>query len=259
MKTSKFSSRTTYATLLMFILYVVSYYSINNVIPVHFIPNANYSIESALEQIPTCNTDDRLRHRALLAALHAWTQFAYQYNIQYWIAYGTLVGYVQRHGLLPHDTDIDVLMLAQDTKYLLPFADTNFSSAYELKVHPQWYVVGYANRSYFPLEGFNFIAPNGRFIDRELRYYVEIWPINDIHPDQSRNTTNFNKTLTEYDTLFNWTSSPIEWTFPLKPCMFSGIEVWCPAMPERLVTMLYGIESLNQSDKRCVNDTWIRI
>ena len=259
MKTSRLSSRSSFAALLVFILYMVVYYFKNNIISIDFIPNTNYSIEHALEQILSCNIDDRPRQRALLRALHAWTQFAHQHKIQYWIAYGTLVGYVQRHGLLPHDSDIDILILAQDTQHLLPFSDTNFSSIYELKVHSQWYIVGYANRSYFPLQGFNFIAPNARFIDRELRCYVEIWSIHDIHPDQPRNIKQGNKTLTEYDTSYNWISSPIEWTFPLKPCIFSELKVWCPAMPERLVTLLYGIEALNKSDKTCVNDTWIRI
>ncbi|CAF1312096.1 unnamed protein product [Adineta steineri] len=238
---------------------MVVYYPKNNTIYIDLTQTTNYSIENALEHIPICNSDDRFRQRCLLTALHAWTDFAHEHKIQYWIAYGTLIGYVQRDGLLPHDYDIDILMLAQDTQYLVPFADINFSSAYELKVHPQWSTVGYANRSYFPLEGFTFVAPNARFIDRKFRCYVEIWPTYDFHPDQPTNITYLKKTLTDYDRTFNWTSSPIQWTFPLQSCIFSGVKVWCPAMPERLVTMVYGIEAINKTDKKCVNETWISV
>ncbi|CAF1151522.1 unnamed protein product [Rotaria sordida] len=236
---------------------MIAYYSDNNIISINLISNTNNSIEKALEQMPICNSQDRSRQRILLSIFHAWTHFAYIHNIEYWIAYGTLVGYVQRRGLLPHDSDTDILMLAQDTQQLVPFSDVNFSSIYEIKVHPQWSFVGYANRSYFPLQGIHFIAPNARFIHRKLRYHVDIWPIYDYHPDQLKNTTNPMKTLTEYSRYYTWISSPIEWTFPLKPCTFSGIKVWCPAMPEKLVTMLYGIEAVNKTDTTCVNGTWV--
>ncbi|CAF2590205.1 unnamed protein product [Rotaria sp. Silwood2] len=236
---------------------MIAYYSENNNISINLIPNTNYSIEQALKQMPICNSKDRPRQRNLLTILHAWTHFANTHNIQYWIAYGTLVGYVQGQGLLPHDSDTDVLILAQDTQQLIPFSNVNFSSIYEIKVHPQWSSAGFANRSYFPLQRINFIAPNARFIHRTLRYHVDIWPIYDYHPAQSRNRTKTIKTLTEYSTSYTWISSPIEWTFPLKPCIFSSIKVWCPAMPEKLVTMLYGIKALNETDKICVNGTWI--
>ncbi|CAF1223510.1 unnamed protein product [Adineta ricciae] len=219
--------------------------------------NFSSSIRSTLEQIPTCNLKDRPRQEVLLTTLYAWTQLAREHNIQYWIAYGSLVGYVQRRGLLPHDQDTDILMLSQDTRHLVPFADTNFSSIYELKVHPQWHYIGYAGRSYYPEKGFNFIAPNARFIHRKLRYHVDIWPIYDFHPDRPKNRTNVTTALTEYDVSYRWISSPIEWTFPLTPCNFSSILVWCPAKPESIVANLYGQSAVTKTNKKCVNQTWV--
>ncbi|CAF1353955.1 unnamed protein product [Rotaria sp. Silwood1] len=236
---------------------MIVYYAENNHISINLISNINNTIEQALREMPICSSRDRRRQRILLSMLHAWTQFANTHNIQYWIAYGTLVGYVQRRGLLPHDSDTDVLILAQDTQYLVPFTNVNFSSIYEIKVHPQWSFAGYKNRSYFRAQGINFVAPNARFKHRTLHYHVDIWPIYDYHPDQSRNTTKTIKTLTEYSKYYTWISSPIEWTFPLKPCIFSGIKVWCPAMPEKLVTIQYGATAVNKTDTKCVNGTWI--
>ena len=47
-------------------------------------------------------------------------------------------------------------------------------------VHPQWHIVGYANRSYFPEKGINFVAPNARFIYRETGHYADIFPAYDF-------------------------------------------------------------------------------
>ncbi|CAF4740603.1 unnamed protein product, partial [Rotaria sp. Silwood2] len=47
-----------------------------------------------------------------------------QYNPQYWITFGTLVGYVQRRGLLPHDLDVDVIMMSDDTPQLIKLSQS---------------------------------------------------------------------------------------------------------------------------------------
>ncbi|CAF5146470.1 unnamed protein product, partial [Rotaria magnacalcarata] len=76
------------------------------------------SIEKVLVQIPTCTPDDGARQSALLHTLLQWSQFAQEHNIRYWIAYKTLLGYVQRDGLLPNALDFDILAMAQDTSRL---------------------------------------------------------------------------------------------------------------------------------------------
>ena len=206
--------------------------------------NESELIENALLNIPVCTSEDRDRQRALLITLQIWSRLARKFNIQYWIAYGSLVGYVQRRGLLPHDPDVDLLIMAQDTAQLvalnvrlvnenLTWLDSNL---YKLVVHPQWFIVGWENRSYNRSEGFNFIAPNARFINQQRHIFLDIWPINDYHPGRSENLTNKIPMLTEYDIYYNWKSSPRNWTFPLHPCDFSGVKVWCPAAPEEIVS-----------------------
>ncbi|CAF4066252.1 unnamed protein product [Rotaria sp. Silwood2] len=219
--------------------------------------NENISIEKALKQMPICVPDDRPRQRTILYTLLEWTHFAQKYNIRYWIAYGSLVGYVQRHGLLPHDLDVDLLIMAQDTSQLFQLSQLNFSSIYELKVQPQWYIVGETKRSYFYSEGINFVAPNARFINRKDHIHVDIWPMYDYDPSETRMKKNRKPMLTEYDEYYNWKSSPQEWTFPLQECLFSGIKVWCPAEPEKLVANIYGPISVKISSTKCVNGSWI--
>jgi hypothetical protein len=57
--------------------------------------NESDLIEAALLNIPICTPNDRVRQRALLITLQTWNHLALKFHIQYWIAYGTLVGYVQ--------------------------------------------------------------------------------------------------------------------------------------------------------------------
>ena len=219
--------------------------------------NEDVTIEVALAQMSTCDPEDAFRQRALLLTLQAWTSLARTFHLQYWIAYGTLVGYVQRRGLLPHDSDVDILIMARDTAQLVPIATAlyhgNFTSVdstlYALIVHPQWSIVGWENRSYYPSRGIHFVAPNARFIQRKLGLHVDIWPIYDAHSDRSM--------LFDYDVHYRWVSNPRSWTFPLRVCKFSGITVWCPAQPEQLIRATYGDSALHRSDKSCINGSWI--
>ncbi|CAF1188189.1 unnamed protein product, partial [Didymodactylos carnosus] len=235
----------------------------------HFSPstvqifNENFSVEQALRNIPTCAAHDRAAQRALLTALKTWALLARKHNLQYWISYGTLIGYVQRGGLLPHDHDVDVSMMEQDTSQLVALAsliNSNLTSLdsniYKLIVHPQWHIVGWFTRSYFRSQGVNFISPNARFIHQKTAVYVDIWPVYNYHPGQSENSTNTSSILSEYDGNYDWKVYARNWTFPLNPCKYSGIHVWCPAQPKELVAAFYGRSAVYKSDTSCVNGTW---
>ncbi|CAF4528017.1 unnamed protein product [Rotaria socialis] len=217
-------------------------------------------IEKILKSVPICESDDRDRQRYLLSMVQAWSHLAEKYNIQYWLSFGTLVGYVQRRGLLPHDLDIDVTMLSSDTPKLIEISKLNFSSTYEIKVQPQWKIVDELKRSYFRKDGINFIAPNARFIHQKTRYHVDIFPAYDFNPTYANESTEMQQSenLTVHDNNYQWLSYPRNWTYPLVTCYFSEIQALCPAEPKKLVETIYGASSLTKSDKKCVNGSWVR-
>ncbi|CAF2061075.1 unnamed protein product [Rotaria magnacalcarata] len=219
--------------------------------------NSSILIEKALQRIPTCTPDDGARQSALLHTLLQWSQFAQEHNIRYWIAYKTLLGYAQRDGLLPNALDVDILAMAQDTSRLAELRTLNFSSDYELKVHPQWFIVEKTRRSYFDEEGIDFVGPNARFVNRKDHVHINIWPMYDYHPNQTRIEKNSKPMLTECDRNYKWKSSPKEWTFPLQKYLLSGIKVWCPTDSKNLVAHIYGKVSGNLSSIACVNGVWI--
>ena len=216
-------------------------------------------IERALDGIPKCIPYDRTRQKILLSALQAWSHLAEKHSIPYWIAYGSLIGYVQRRGLLPHDPDVDVVVMHEDTPKIVNISKTNFSADYEIKVQPQWEIIGETKRSYFRDQGIHFIAPNARFIDKKTRDHVDIFPGYNFNPLYANYTPGMKPTenVTEYDVHYNWLSYPKNWTYPLKTCYFSEIKVLCPAQPEKLVATMYGESALTKSNKKCVNGSWV--
>lgn len=237
----------------------------NHFLKIESINQSRRLIETALLDIPVCTSADRVRQRALLATLQTWVRLVHDFHVRYWITFGTLVGYVQRRTLLPHDQDIDILIMGQDTSQLVRMAlnlslqnlswfDSNM---YKLIIHPQWYIVQWENRSYFPSQSINFKAPNARFIHQQESVHIDIWPIYDYHPEHVNNTNDRTPMITGIDLKYKWESSPKFWTFPLRPCDLSGIRVWCPAEPEEIVCATYGKEALYKSDTKCLNGSWV--
>ncbi len=246
-------------TLFLFSCLIYDYYWHKS----HFydqLSDENISIEQALQRIPTCTSGDRQRQRIVLTNLQAWAQLAEKHNIQYWLSSGSLVGYVQRRGLLPHDLDTDVNMMTDDMPQLIKVSKSNFSSLYEIKIQPQWNIVGKDKRSYFRDQGIHFIVPNARFIDRKTHNHVDIFPSYNFNPLYSSNLTENqpSENITEYSVSYEWFSYPRTWTYPLQTCYFSGIKLLCPAEPEKLVAAMYGVTALTKSDTKCVNGSWVR-
>ena len=257
---SKLSARYLFISCLLMIFVCFVYVSYHPQFEPHEqIVNENIYIERALQHIPICSSDDRSRQRALLYILHAWHQFAQRHHIPYWIGHTTLLGYVHRQGLLPHQRELDLFTRAHHTSQLLHLSRSQSpSSVYKLRVHPQWYLVKHTERSYFHSEDIDFIAPNARFIDTDEHVYINIWPVYDYNLNETRMENNAKSMLTVYDRNSQWKSSPREWTYPLRECEYSGVKVWCPAKTQELVEDMYGKVLDRLVKKECANGSWVK-
>lgn len=181
--------------------------------------------------------------------LQVWSRLAEQHKFQYWLTLRSLIGYVQHRSLSPYDSDIQIAMLLNDTRQLISISQSNFSSVYQLKVHPQWNITELAERSTFPAQGIDFAAPNARFIHPETELHI------DILPAQQPSTEN----LTVYDSNYRWVSQPRAWTFPLQVCQFGEIQVICPIRPQSIIEMIFGARALTKPEKTCENGTWVSV
>lgn len=69
----------------------------------------------------------------LLATFQAFDAFCKQHQIQYFAAYGTLIGAVRHKGLIPWDDDIDVVMLKNDYDKFLSLQKESELMGYEIR------------------------------------------------------------------------------------------------------------------------------
>ena len=78
-----------------------------------------------------------------------------------------------------------------------------------------------------------------RFVDRRANVSVNIWPTNLSH-------LNFRRLIETIRT--------IQRIFPLEPCVFAGIRVWCPSQPEKLLQTIY---RSTEKEVFCSDGKWI--
>ena len=93
-----------------------------------------------------------------------------------------------------------------------------------------------------------FIGPMARLIKGDCHldiFYYELRDDGSIIFDHEDYDTGEIRTIYDYDNVF-----------PLKKCMFGGVEMTCPGNPLRFLETVYG-DNVLPSQYKCVNSTWI--
>lgn len=78
---------------------------------------------------------DDLRQRwneCIIDILKFFIELCKKHNLRYFIAYGSAIGAVRHHGIIPWDDDIDVLMLRPDYERLVKICETTDLGKYKL-------------------------------------------------------------------------------------------------------------------------------
>gem|GEM_PF-4050912 len=70
--------------------------------------------------------------KALTSTLKGFINFCEQHNLRYYAAFGTAIGAVRHHGIIPWDDDIDVYMPREDYNKFLSLRGTLENSEYEI-------------------------------------------------------------------------------------------------------------------------------
>jgi hypothetical protein len=134
---------------------------------------------------------------------------------------------------------------------LIQLSTANISNNYQLQIHPQGRFSEVSNRSTFLSDGIDFIHYNARFLDRRHNISIHIWPTYDTYPNQRQ--------LTQYAADGKRQFLAEDWIFPLHPCYFTGVKVWCPAEAQKLVSSTYDEPSLRQLLLTCSNGHWVTV
>ena len=116
--------------------------------------------------------EDNQLKTALASTLKAFIDFCQQHALTYYAAYGTAIGAVRHHGLIPWDDDIDVFMPREDYNKLLSLRSTLNTTEYE--------IIDIENQGYY-LYFAKWCQRNSTLIEKPgepaLGIYVDIFPL----------------------------------------------------------------------------------
>ena len=89
-----------------------------------------------MEDLSKYNSDGSNLRRAqlvMLNILHEVSKICNRNNIQYWIAFGTLLGAVRHKGFIPWDDDLDIEILHKDLKKLIECLELELPDSMKLQ------------------------------------------------------------------------------------------------------------------------------
>jgi LicD family protein len=116
--------------------------------------------------------EDAMLKKALTSTLKGFINFCEQHNLRYYAAFGTAIGAVRHHGIIPWDDDIDVYMPREDYNKFLSLRGTLENSEYE--------IVDIENKGYY-LYFAKWCQRNSTLIEKlgepALGIYVDIFPL----------------------------------------------------------------------------------
>ena len=119
--------------------------------------------------------------KKLLETFKAFDAFCRKHDINYYAAYGTLIGAVRHKGLIPWDDDIDVLMLPDDY---------NKFCSYRGNVDGHYDIVDSRDENYWLLTLAKFVDMNTTLWEMEeypcvTGVYIDIFPLYENDHDQA--------------------------------------------------------------------------
>lgn len=182
---------------------------------------------AALRCVPTNEGEAKLTNfRELLAE---WKRIAAEYNLSYWLTWGTLLGCYRNGQFIPWDGDVDVAvkMEAIATLERIPYRHDR----YALVVHPDWrkrlQERKPVNQGYV-----TFDWPDARLVDRQTNRRLDVFS----YKDHLKGFL-IDNTPPEYGGPFIF---PGAWVFPLADRTIDGMSVPCPRQPQRILRKFYG-------------------
>ena len=198
------------------------------------------------------NTCERSRDRAIYKKLmKRWMEIAREYNVTYFLTYGSLLGAWRNQEVVPYDLDMDVSIDWEDNIKLekspkvTPF--NQYDNGIHLYLHHEWRLEEEKRRRLncdgkeveSQVDHCSFTEPGGRLITEGVHL--------DLYNYKSVN----NKVKDVWDKEYF-----INDIFTLKKCLFMGLETVCPKNPQPIFEAFYGKDYLRPS-RICKNGTWV--
>lgn len=165
--------------------------------------------------------NEKIKLHQCMLALHELLQ---KYNVWYVIAFGTLLGAVRHHGMIPWDDDIDLLIYRKDMNKL----DSVFNELEKLgyKIEKTWKLI----RVY-----------------ADDKFFIDIFLIEDINNTIKR--CQITSQICEYpnkkhEWWWKWFDFDSDYLKERKLFRFDGLSLFGPIKASQLLTFWYGADCL---------------
>ncbi|KAJ3345729.1 hypothetical protein HDU83_003752 [Entophlyctis luteolus] len=157
-------------------------------------------------KMPVVHHDLRVVRESLLGILSAWSEFAAEKNIIWWISHGEMIGWYWNGKLLPWDSDLDIQMSTRQLIQLVAYNQSILQNRFLLDVNP------------------NFAARTPQRINTIDARVV------DMHSGYLMDITALTKVLKSDDRVFCKSPHPYNLNdlLPLVETKLDGITVWRP-------------------------------
>jgi len=175
-----------------------------------------------------CN-DNSKRQTILKELLIFWDKIAKEQNIEYFLMYGTLLGTYRHEGMIPYDTDMDVMVMASETLKLERCCNKTYGIN-SILVQPAWRVHPLQRRKFTRKW---FLYTDAR-VQRTKDIFLDIWQL--LY--DPTNVTQAKVMSKHHD--WKEVSMSLEWFYPLQKCNFEGLVVNCPNSVHPILSTLYG-------------------
>lgn len=149
---------------------------------------------------------DLKEHQQILyEILYIVDDFCKEHKIRYYLAYGSLIGAVRHHGIIPWDDDVDIFMEREE-----------YNRFEELvKKHP---IKGYTLNSIHATKGYYYpfikFAKNGTYVKEPFKYVpaiginIDVFPLDGIPSQEINDAREYSWSLRNevWDNLHHWTN-----------------------------------------------------
>ena len=124
---------------------------------------------------------DKLFKEKLLETFRAFDAFCKKHEMKYYAAYGTLIGAVRHHGIIPWDDDIDVFMTREDYEKFCSFRG-NVDGHYD--------IMDINDKNYWLLSLAKFVDTDTTLWEHEslplvLGVYIDVFPLDETSSENS--------------------------------------------------------------------------
>lgn len=157
------------------------------------------------------------------------------YNIDYWVCNGTLLGLIRDSCLIPWDHDIDIGVMK----------GTNRNSIISAFEHEEMIIIDSGNNSDYMTFSYGNVKIDINFFSKIENNLVSLWKVPKNHGFTYfliKIFTKFQRTIPKNEMF--WTLEgyeiPYQYVFPLENRNFYGKEICVPKFPEQVLAYIYG-------------------